>query len=58
MTVSAQPVQVVGAEGNFALVAAGVSAGQTLVSAGVHTLTAGQKVTLYGANGSASSTAR
>jgi RND family efflux transporter MFP subunit len=58
MTVSAQPVQVVGAEGNFALVAAGVRAGQTLVGAGVHTLTGGQKVTLYGANGSASSTAR
>jgi membrane fusion protein, multidrug efflux system len=54
MTVSAQPVQVVGAEGNFALVAAGVSAGQVLVSAGVHTLTAGQKVTLYGANTPAS----
>jgi membrane fusion protein, multidrug efflux system len=58
MTVSAQPVQVVGAEGNFALVAAGVSAGQTLVSAGVHTLTAGQKVTLYGANGPASAAVR
>ena len=58
MTVSAQPVQVVGAEGNFALVAAGVSAGQTLVSAGVHTLTAGQKVTLYAANGSPAANAR
>ncbi len=58
MSVSAQPVQVVGAEGNFALVAAGVSAGQTLVSAGVHTLTQGQKVTLYGADASASAVAR
>jgi membrane fusion protein, multidrug efflux system len=58
MTVGAQAVQVVGAEGNFALVAAGVSAGQTLVSAGVHTLTAGQKVTLYGANTPASAAAR
>jgi RND family efflux transporter MFP subunit len=59
MTVSAQPVQVVGAEGNFALVAAGVSAGQTVVNAGVHTLTAGQKVTLYGSpNGPASAVAR
>jgi hypothetical protein len=56
--VSAQPVQVVGAEGNFALVAAGVSAGETLVSAGVHTLTAGQKVTLYAAHGSPAANAR
>ncbi len=31
------------------LVAAGLTAGQTIVSAGVHTLTPGQKVTLYAA---------
>ena len=36
-----------GAEGNMLLVASGLAAGQTIVSAGVHTLTAGQKVTLY-----------
>jgi membrane fusion protein, multidrug efflux system len=58
MTVGAQAVQVVGAEGNFALVAAGVSAGQTLVSAGVHTLMAGQKVALYSANAAPSAAAR
>jgi RND family efflux transporter MFP subunit len=47
MTVQAQTVKVAGAEGNMVLVASGVSAGQMIVSAGVHTLTAGQKVTLY-----------
>ena len=47
MAVRAQPVKVVGAEGNMLLVASGLAAGQTIVSAGVHTLTAGQKVTLY-----------
>jgi RND family efflux transporter MFP subunit len=57
MTVNAQPVQVVGAEGNFALVAGGVSAGQTVVSAGVHTLTPGQKVALYGAGAAAAAAA-
>jgi membrane fusion protein, multidrug efflux system len=60
MTVRAQPVQVVGAEGNMVLVASGVSVGQTLVGAGVHTLTPGQKVTLYNAlaNGTASAASR
>jgi membrane fusion protein, multidrug efflux system len=49
MTVRAQPVKVVGAEGNMVLVAGGISAGQTVVGAGAHTLTAGQKVSLYNA---------
>jgi hypothetical protein len=31
------------------LVAGGIAPGQTIVSAGAHTLTAGQKVTLYNA---------
>ena len=48
MTVRAAPIQVGGAEGNWVLVAAGLSAGQQIVSAGAHTLTAGQKVSLYG----------
>jgi membrane fusion protein, multidrug efflux system len=39
MTVRAQPIVVAGAE----------EAGQTVVSAGAHTLTPGQKVSLYGA---------
>ena len=55
MTVNAQPVQLAGAEGNSILVADGVKAGQTLVAAGVHTLTPGQKVTLWGASPAAAS---
>ena len=49
MTVRAQPVKVAGAEGNMVLIASGIAAGQTVVSAGAHTLTAGQKVSLYNA---------
>ncbi len=47
MTVRAQPVVVAGADGNLVLVGAGLAAGQVVVSAGVHALTAGQKVRLY-----------
>lgn len=47
MTVSARPVAIAGAEGNLVVVAAGLSAGQTVVTAGVHTLTPGQRVKLY-----------
>ena len=47
MTVKAQPIQVAGADGNMMVVVAGLSAGQTVVTAGVHVLTAGQKVKLY-----------
>lgn len=47
MTVRPQPIQVAGADGNQVLVAGGVSPGQTLVAAGVHLLTPGQKVKLY-----------
>ena len=49
MTVRAQPIQVAGAERNQVLVAAGLMPGQVVVSAGVHVLTPGQKVALYGA---------
>jgi multidrug efflux system membrane fusion protein len=49
MTVRAQAIQVVGAEGNLLVVASGLSPGQQIVSAGVHVLTPGQKVSLYGA---------
>jgi membrane fusion protein, multidrug efflux system len=49
MTVRAQPIVVAGAEGNVVLVGGGLEAGQTVVSAGAHTLTPGQKVTLYAA---------
>jgi membrane fusion protein, multidrug efflux system len=54
MTVRAQPVKVAGAEGNMVLIASGLTAGQTVVSAGAHTLTAGQKVSLYNAAPAAS----
>jgi multidrug efflux system membrane fusion protein len=47
MTVQVQPVAVAGAEGNVVVVASGLSPGQTVVTAGVHTLTPGQKVTLF-----------
>jgi membrane fusion protein, multidrug efflux system len=47
MTVKAQPIEVGGADGNSVLVAGGLSPGQTVVSAGVHVLTPGQKVKLY-----------
>jgi len=49
MTVRAQPIVVAGAEGNMVLVGGGLEAGQTVVSAGAHTLTPGQKVALYAA---------
>lgn len=49
MTVKVQPVVVAGADGNAVVVASGLEAGQTVVTAGVHTLTPGQKVKLYDA---------
>jgi len=49
MTVRVQPIVVAGADGNEVVVAAGLQPGQIIVTAGVHTLTPGQKVTLYGA---------
>ena len=47
MTLRAQPVAVGGAEGNLVVIASGLAAGQSVVSAGVHTLTPGQKVKRY-----------
>ena len=47
MTAVARPVQVGGAEGNEAIVVAGLSPGDRVVTAGVHVLSAGQKVRLY-----------
>jgi RND family efflux transporter MFP subunit len=49
MTVRARAVQVSGADGNVALVTAGLSPGDEVVTAGVHVLSEGQKVTRYGA---------
>ncbi len=47
MTVRSQPVQIATADGNEAVVAAGLQPGQKVVSAGVHVLSPGQKVTIY-----------
>ena len=49
MTVRVQPIVVAGADGNTVVVASGLSPGQTVVVAGVHTLTPGQKVKRYDA---------
>lgn len=47
MVVQPRAVTVAGADGNRIAVAGGLQAGETVVTAGVHTLTAGQKVALY-----------
>lgn len=47
MTVKPQPVQIAGADGNDAVVTAGLAPGQMVVTAGVHVLSPGQKVKLY-----------
>lgn len=48
MQLRAQAIQVAGAEGNQVLVASGLSAGQEVVTAGVHVLRAGEKVRRFG----------
>jgi multidrug efflux system membrane fusion protein len=47
MTVRSQQVQIATADGNEAVVAAGLQEGQQVVTAGVHVLSPGQKVSLY-----------
>jgi membrane fusion protein, multidrug efflux system len=47
MTVKVQPVVVTGADGNAVVVSHGLSPGQTVVTAGVHALSPGQKVKFY-----------
>ncbi len=47
MTLRSQTVQIATADGNEAVVATGLEPGMQVVSAGVHVLSAGQKVTLY-----------
>jgi RND family efflux transporter MFP subunit len=47
MTVRSQPVQVATADGNEAVIASGLEPGTLVVSAGVHVLSPGQKVTIY-----------
>jgi multidrug efflux system membrane fusion protein len=48
------PVQLAGASGNDMLVASGITPGQTIVTAGVHLLKPGQKVTVLGGDSIAS----
>ncbi|MEF7614105.1 efflux RND transporter periplasmic adaptor subunit [Aquincola sp. MAHUQ-54] len=52
MTVRAQRIQVGGADGRDIVVTGGLQPGQRVVSAGVHVLTQGQKVSLYAEPGS------
>ncbi len=51
MTVRLQPVEIATADGNEAVIASGLVPGQKVVSAGVHVLSPGQKVTIYKPNG-------
>ena len=47
MTLRSQPVQIATADGNEAVIASGLQPGMLVVSAGVHVLSPGQKVTIY-----------
>lgn len=47
MTIHSQEVKLAGADGNEAVIAKGLEPGEIVVTAGVHVLTAGQKVSFY-----------
>ncbi len=47
MTLQSQPVQIATADGNEAVISSGLQPGMLVVSAGVHVLSAGQKVVIY-----------
>ena len=47
MTVKSQDVKLAGADGNEAVITAGLAPGQIVVTAGVHVLSPGQKVKFY-----------
>lgn len=47
MTIKSQAVQVATADGNEAVISSGLQPGMLVVSAGVHVLSPGQKVTIY-----------
>jgi len=51
MTVNTQAVQVGKVDGNAVVITSGLQTGQQVVSAGVHVLSPGQKVTVYKAMG-------
>jgi multidrug efflux pump subunit AcrA (membrane-fusion protein) len=48
MTVKSQAIEVNTADGNDAVVTAGLKNGDQVVLSGVHVLTAGQKVSVFG----------
>lgn len=58
MTVRLQAIRLQGAEGNEVLVAEGLSPGEEVVTAGVHVLTPGQKVSRYAAPAAAPAASR
>ena len=58
MTLKSQPVQIATADGNEAVIAAGLQPGMLVVSAGVHVLSPGQKVTIYQEKSSTASAVR
>jgi hypothetical protein len=47
MTLASQPVRIATADGNEAVISAGLQPGMLVVSAGVHVLSPGQKVAIY-----------
>ena len=47
MTVKLQPIQIATADGNEVIISGGLQPGMQVVSAGVHVLSPGQKVTIY-----------
>jgi multidrug efflux pump subunit AcrA (membrane-fusion protein) len=47
MTLRSQTIQIATADGNEAVIASGLQPGMLVVSAGVHVLSPGQKVTVY-----------
>jgi hypothetical protein len=49
MTVKSQAIEVKTADGNEAVVTSGLNVGDQVVMSGVHVLTAGQKVSIFGA---------
>jgi multidrug efflux system membrane fusion protein len=53
MKVTSQPVQVASADGNEAVIAGGLAPGMQVVSAGVHVLSPGQKVSVWQDKGTA-----
>jgi RND family efflux transporter MFP subunit len=57
MTVRAQPVRVGATEGNSVVITEGLQAGALVVTAGVHVLTPGQRVKLYGEPAAAAASA-